>query len=65
MVNAASVLRVLRSHQARPLADLSEDRIPRADIDFATGTVHLDGRRWLAVGRTRSFARPSQATRAF
>ena len=49
VVNAASVLRVLRSHQARPVADLTEDRIPRADIDFATGVVHLDGTRWLAV----------------
>ena len=48
VVNAASVLRVLRSHQARPLGDLTEDRIPRADIDFATGIVHLDGVRWLA-----------------
>ena len=49
VVNAASVLRVLRSHQARPIAELTEDRIPRADIDFVTGTVHLEGRRWLAV----------------
>jgi len=49
VVNAASVLRVLRSHQARPVADMTEDRIPRADIDFATGVVHLDGTRWLAV----------------
>jgi hypothetical protein len=49
MVNAASVLRVLRSHQARPLGDLTEDRIPRADIDFASGLVHLDGVRWLAA----------------
>ena len=54
VVNAASVLRVLRSHQARPLADLTEDRIPRADIDFATGIVHLDGMRWLAAGRARA-----------
>jgi hypothetical protein len=50
VVNAASVLRVIRSIQARPVADLAEDRIPRADIDFATGTVHLDGIRWLTVG---------------
>jgi hypothetical protein len=49
MVNAASVLRVLRTHQARPVADLTEDRIPRAAIDFATGVVHLDGVRWLAT----------------
>jgi hypothetical protein len=49
LVNAASVLRVLRSHQARPVADPTEDRIPRADINFATGIVHLDGTRWLTV----------------
>lgn len=49
VVNAASVLRVLRSHQAKPVVDLTEERIPRADIDFATGTVHLDGRRWLTA----------------
>ena len=28
---------------------MAEERIPRADIDFATGTVHLDGRRWLTA----------------
>jgi hypothetical protein len=49
VVNAASVLRVIRSHQARPLTDQAEDRIPRADIDFSTGTVHLNGTRWLSV----------------
>ena len=49
VVNAASVLRVIRSHQARPITDVTEDRIPRADIDFASGTVHLNGVRWLAV----------------
>jgi len=49
VVSAASVLRVLRSHQAKPVAELAEERIPRADIDFATGTVHLDGRRWLTA----------------
>ncbi len=49
VVNAASVLRILRSHRAKPVVDLTEERIPRADIDFATGTVHLDGRRWLTA----------------
>jgi hypothetical protein len=49
VVNAASVLRVLRSYQARPVADMSEDRIPRADINFAAGTVYMEGRRWLAL----------------
>ncbi len=47
MVNAAYVLRLLRSHQARPVADATEERIPRAEIDFASGLVHLDGTPWL------------------
>ena len=47
VVNAASVLRVIRSHQTRPLAEAAEDRIPRADIDFASATVTLDGMPWL------------------
>jgi len=50
VLNAASVLRVVRSHQARPLADAGEDRIPRADIDFVTGLVSLDGRPWVSAG---------------
>ena len=49
VVNAASVLRVIRTHRARPLAEVGEDRIPRADIDFATGLVRLDGARWLSA----------------
>ena len=49
VVSAASVLRVLRSHQAKPVAELTEERIPRADIDFATGMVHLVGGRWLTA----------------
>ena len=47
VVNAASVLRVIRGHQARPMGEAAEERIPRADINFNTGTVLLDGREWL------------------
>ncbi len=47
VINAASVLRVIRGHHARPLGETAEERIPRADIDFNTGTVFLDGREWL------------------
>ena len=47
VVNAASVLRVLRTHQARPVGEGAEERIPRAEIDAATGLVHLDGVPWL------------------
>ncbi len=50
VVNAASMLRVIRSHQARPLGEAAEDRIPRADIDFGTGAVLLDGNPWLRSG---------------
>src|SRR5438128_1056826 len=49
VVNATTALRVLRSWRARPLAEASEDRIPRVEIDFATGTVWLDGARWLEI----------------
>ena len=52
VVNAASVLRVIRSFQARPLAEASEEHVPRADIDFATGTVRLDGAPWLRPEET-------------
>lgn len=47
LVNAASVLRVIRNYRSRPLAEATEDRIPRAEIDFATATTTLDGVPWL------------------
>jgi hypothetical protein len=47
VVNAATVLRVIRAHAARPLAEATEDRIPRVEMDFATGTVLLNGQAWL------------------
>jgi hypothetical protein len=49
IVNADAVLRVLRSHRARPLSEPGEDGIPRAEIDFATGLVRLEGERWFAA----------------
>src|SRR5260370_26917628 len=49
VVNAGAVLRVIRTHRAPPLAEASEDGIPRGEIYFATGLVRLDGARWLAV----------------
>jgi hypothetical protein len=48
-VNAGAVLRIIRSHRGRPIAEATEDGIPRAEIDFATGSVQLDGARWLSV----------------
>ncbi len=47
VVNAAAALRVIRSFRARPVGDAAEDRIPRAEIDFATGLVRLDDCPWL------------------
>jgi hypothetical protein len=52
IVNVASVLRVLRAFRARPVGDATENRIPRADIDFATGEVRLDGVLWLRPDET-------------
>jgi hypothetical protein len=49
VVNAAAVLRVIRSQRSRPIAEATEDAIPRAEIDFATGVVRFDGRPWLSV----------------
>jgi hypothetical protein len=49
VVNAATALRVLRSWRARPLVEVSEDRIPRAEIDFSAGVVSLDGVPWLRI----------------
>jgi hypothetical protein len=47
VVNAAQVLKVIRSLRARPVSNAAEDRIPRAEIDFATGLVRLDNNPWL------------------
>jgi hypothetical protein len=47
VVNAASVARVLRGFRARPVGDAPDDRVPRADIDWATGVVRLDATVWL------------------
>ena len=38
---------MLRSFRARPVGEAAEDRIPRAEIDLATGVVRLDGVIWL------------------
>jgi hypothetical protein len=48
VVNAAAVLRVIRSFRARPLAEATEDHIPRAEIDFSAGLVLLDNTNWLS-----------------
>jgi hypothetical protein len=47
VINAASVLRVIRGFRARPIGEAAEERIPRAEIDFATGVVRLDDSPWL------------------
>lgn len=63
VVNAASVLRVLRSHQARPVGDTAEDRIPRIDIAMETGLVTLDGSPWLQPGEVVSAAEVARDAR--
>jgi hypothetical protein len=52
VINAASVLRVIRGFRARPVGEAAEERIPRAEIDFATGVVRLDDRPWLRPEET-------------
>ena len=52
VVNAASVARVLRGFRARPVGDAADDRIPRAEIDWATGIVRLDEVVWLRPDET-------------
>jgi hypothetical protein len=49
VVSAGAVLRVIRSHRSRPIAEATEEAIPRAEIDFVTGGVRFDGRHWLSV----------------
>jgi hypothetical protein len=49
VVNADAMLRIIRTHRARPVAEASEEGIPRGEIDFATGLVRLSGARWFAV----------------
>jgi hypothetical protein len=49
VINAGAMLRVIRSHRARPVAEASEEGIPHAEIDFATGLVRRDSVRWLSV----------------
>ena len=43
VVNAASALRVLRQHQARPVGEGAEERVPRCEVDVASGLVHRTG----------------------
>src|SRR5215213_2878594 len=46
IVNAGAVLRMIRTHNARPVADANEEAIPHAEIDFANGAARLNGVRW-------------------
>ena len=49
VINAGTALRIIRAHRARPVVEASENGIPRAEIDFTTGLVRLDGERWLTL----------------
>ncbi len=50
IVDAQTLVRVLRQHQARPVTEPSEDRLPRAQILFGSGQLVLDGSPWLSPG---------------
>jgi len=50
VVDAQTLVRVLRQHQARPVAEPAEDRLPRVQILFGSGQLVLDGSPWLSAG---------------
>jgi len=52
VVDAQTLVRVLRQHQARPVSEPSEDRLPRVQILFGSGQVLLDGLPWLSAGES-------------
>ena len=54
VVDAQTLVRVLRQHQARPVSEPAEDRLPRAEILFGSGQVILDGAPWLSAGEAVS-----------
>ena len=54
VVDAQTLVRVLRQHQARPVSEPAEDRLPRAEILFGSGQVILDGAPWLSAGEVIS-----------
>src|SRR5215470_13961615 len=41
VVNAGTVLHVIRAHRARPVSEANEEGIPRGEIDFAAGLVRV------------------------
>ena len=52
IVDAQTLTRVLRQHQARPVSEPGEDRLPRGQILFGSGQVVLDGAPWLSAGES-------------
>ncbi len=52
IVDAQTLVRVLRQHQGRPVSEPNEDRLPRAEILFGSGQVLLDGSPWLSQGES-------------
>ena len=60
VVDAQALVRVVRQHQARPVAEAAEERLPRAQILYEAGEVLVDGRRWLV----ESEAAPPDAVRS-
>lgn len=53
MINAQSLVRAIRQHQAKPIAEPTEDRIPRVVVNFPSGEVSVDGSLWLTLAQTK------------
>ncbi|NJO24451.1 MAG: HlyD family efflux transporter periplasmic adaptor subunit [Sphingomonadales bacterium] len=49
MINAQSLFRAIRHHMARPIAEPTEDRIPRAVVNFPAGEVVKVGQAVIAL----------------
>ncbi len=52
IIDAGALVKAIRQHQARPVADPGEDRVPRAEILFSAGQVILNDAPWLSLGET-------------
>jgi hypothetical protein len=49
LITSDALVRAVRHYQARPVAEATEERIPRAVLNFSSGEVLLDGALWLSA----------------
>ena len=49
LITSDALVRAVRHYQARPVAEATEERIPRAVLNFPSGEVLLDGALWLSA----------------